>query len=190
MKSDSKPASGKHAAVQPLLKCLQERIGPKKFNAWFKHGTRICVEDGHVKVCVPNPFVANWIEGHYQGDICAAAAEQTGHARPVVVTIDSSLSQELHKRDLDSQAEIVTNATQGRARTARKPAAAPLRYRLEDFVVGTSNKLAYSAAQAVCGAKKPPFNPLFVYGPCGVGKTHLLHAVCHAVRNKNEVGVE
>jgi len=188
MNSDTKSTSGKGAAVEPLLRRLQERIGPKKFNAWFKHGARIDIEDGHVKVCVPNPFVANWIEGHYQGDISEAAKEHTGRDRPVVVTIDPSLAHELRKRDLDNQAEIVSNATQGRTRRGRKAAAAPLRHKLEDFVVGPSNKLAYSAAQAVCRGRKPPFNPLFVYGSCGVGKTHLLQGVCNAAVKARDNG--
>ena len=166
------------SAVQAILSDLHDRIGPQRFNAWFRGGVRIAVEEGHVSVAVPNPFVGNWIEAHYQSAIAAAAAEHTGRKRPVLVTVDPDLSGAQRRRQLDKQAEMVERATAGRARPRRAIQQAPLRYRLEDFVVGTSNKLAHSAAVAVVSAASPPFNPLFVHGSCGVGKTHLLQGVC------------
>ena len=164
-----------------ILSLLSERIGPQRFNAWFRHGTRVDIEDSHVKVSVPNPFVAHWIETHYQAEIARAAMENTGRKRPVVITIDSTLSGEIRKNDLDSQADMVAKATQGRTRPRKPIQVAPLRHQLKDFVVGESNKLARSAAAAVSGAATPPFNPLFIHGPCGVGKTHLLQGICNAL---------
>ena len=181
MEANTGEVRAESAEMGPILRCLHDRVGPQRFNAWFKHGTRIRVEDGHVKVSVTNPFVANWIEGHFQGDIVAAVVECTGRPHPVVVTIDPSLAQEVRRKDLDSQADIVSRATQGRTRRPRPTTATTLRHTLNDFVVGQSNKLAYSAALAVAAAKNPPFNPLFVHGSCGVGKTHLLQGVCNAV---------
>ena len=168
-------------AAQRILESLQARIGPQKFNAWFRHATRINIEDGHIKVSVPNPFVANWIESHYQSDIAASAEAQTGRHRPVLVTIDPSLTGKLRKRQLDIQADIVTRAASGRCRPRRPATPQPLRYKLKDFVVGESNKLAYSAALAVASGAEVSFNPLFVHGPCGVGKTHLLQGICDQI---------
>lgn len=162
-----------------ILATLSERIGPQRFNAWFKHGTRVDVEESLVKVSVPNPFVANWIENHYREEIVRAARDSTGKKRPVVVTIDTSLTREIRKRDLDSQADIVARATQGRTRYRPTVRAATLRYKLEDFVVGQCNRLARSAAVTVATASRPVFNPLFVHGSCGVGKTHLLQGICN-----------
>jgi chromosomal replication initiator protein len=168
------------AAVQEILAGLQERIGPQRFNAWFKHGVDISLEEGHINVAVPNPFVGNWIESHYCGMIAETAERRTGRSRAVVVTIDPALSGKLRKGQLDRQAEIVEKATTGRSRPRWQAAPAPLRYRLADFVVGESNRLAYSAAVAMVKASPVPFNPLFVHGPCGVGKTHLLQGICNA----------
>ncbi len=50
--------------TQAILTSLQERIGLQKYNAWFRHGTNVTVQNGHVQVLVPNPFVASWIENH------------------------------------------------------------------------------------------------------------------------------
>ena len=166
--------------IEAILATLQNRIGPQKYNAWFKHGTHLDLENGHLRVSVPNPFVANWIETHYRMDIAAAVEEQTGRARPVVVMVDPSLTREFRKRQLDSQADIVDKSTQGRSRP--HPATSPmmqLRHRLEDFVVGEGNKLAYSSALVVASGEKAPFNPLFIHGSCGLGKTHLLQGVCN-----------
>ncbi len=170
--------------VNDVLATLQERIGPGKFNAWFRHGTRLSLEDGRVKVSVPNPFVANWIETHYHGEIASAAAQHTGNPAAVVVTIDPSLTGELRRSHLDTQAEMVSKAARGLSRPRRPAGPVELKYTLKDFVVGTGNRLAYSAAVAVVGVDKAPFNPLFLHGPCGVGKTHLLQGICNAAARR------
>ncbi|HUU60232.1 MAG TPA: DnaA/Hda family protein, partial [Phycisphaerae bacterium] len=167
--------------IQSILTRVQQRIGPQKFNAWFRHGTRVSVADGFVRVAVPNPFVAHWIETHYQSDIQSAAGEETGAAASVVVMVDPSLNAELRKGQLDLQADMVHRAAEGRARpveAAGRPA--PLPHRLEDFVLGESNRLAYSAAAAVIRGSQTPFVHLFIHGSCGVGKTHLLQGICNA----------
>ena len=167
--------------IQSILTRVQQRIGPQKFNAWFRHGTRVSVADGFVRVAVPNPFVAHWIETHYQSDIQSAAGEETGAAASVVVMVDPSLNAELRKGQLDLQADMVHRAAEGRARPVEAAGrAAPLPHRLEDFVLGESNRLAYSAAAAVIRGGQTPFVHLFIHGSCGVGKTHLLQGICNA----------
>jgi len=178
METAAEPSCAEHAAQQ-IYQALREEIGARKYNAWFKHGTRLTIEDGHVRVAVPNPFVANWIEGHYRSDVARVAETHTGVKRPVIVTIDAALAGETKRTDLDAQADLVKKSGSERGRrpvALRKPQA--LGHKLDDFVVGKSNKLAYSAALAMAGVKAPPFNPLFVHGACGVGKTHLLQGVC------------
>jgi len=166
--------------IKDVLATLHQRIGPQKFNAWFRHGARLTFENGCVKLAVANPFVANWVEKHYQGEIAASIQARTDKSRRVLVTIDPSLAGELGKRQLDSQADLVTKTAQGRTRPRRPMQPPPLRHRLEDFVVGVSNKLAYSAAASFAGAERLTFDLLFVHGSCGVGKTHLLQGVCNA----------
>jgi chromosomal replication initiator protein len=165
--------------VDDILQALRGRIGPQKFRAWFKSGTTLSLDDSHLKVAVPSPFVANWIETHYISEIATAVEDQLGQQRTVMVTVDPELSGKLRKRTLDAQADMVTKATHGRQRKRPTFQPAPLRYSLGEFVVGKSNRLAHSAAVAVSQAGEPPFNPLFVHGPCGVGKTHLLQGICN-----------
>jgi len=175
--------------MQRCLNTLHQRIGPRKFNAWFKHGTLLSIEDERVRVAVPNPFVANWIETHYQADIATVVAEHTGRKREVVVTIDPALTltSQPRQRQLDTQADIVNKANQGRARPRQAARPGPIRYKLDDFVVGSSNKLAYSAAIALTD-NHAPFSHLFIHGPCGVGKTHLLQGICNTVAQAKQNG--
>lgn len=163
-----------------VLAAVQTRIGPRKFNAWFKHGTRVGIEDGRVKLSVPNSFVANWIDAHYHDDIAAAVADELDRECSVLVTVDPQLNVGVRKRQLDMQADIVSRTAEGRTRQAPREESRTLRHKLDTFVVGESNKLAYSAAVMISGASMPAFNPLFVHGPCGIGKTHLLQGVCNA----------
>ena len=167
---------------------LQERIGPKRYNAWFRHGTQLTVDRDLVRVAVPNPFVANWIESHYGKEIEAAAEDQTQQNCCVVVTVDPDLSGTVRQRQLDQQAAMVNREQQGATRPRPLSTASPLRHKLDDFVVGDSNKLAYSAAMAVSSGGTSPFNPLFVHGPCGVGKTHLLHGICARLAEQTVAG--
>ncbi len=165
---------------QKVLEALQARIGPRKFNAWFKHGTRVSIEEGTVKISVPNTFVANWIETHYQDEIAAAVSSDGDGDGGVLVTVDPDLNGRVRQRQLDMQADIVSRTAEGRTRPAPAQQQRTLRHKLDTFVVGDCNKLAHSAGLMMAGPSAPAFNPLFVHGPCGIGKTHLLQGVCNA----------
>jgi chromosomal replication initiator protein len=163
-----------------ILAEVRRRIGPQKYDAWFRHGTRVSLEDGHVKVGAANPFIAHWIESHFAEELAQASREATGEDRPIHVGVDPSLSGSLRRRQLDSQAKLVQRDTDGGARRKPPKRAQSLRHRLDTFVVGDCNRLAYEAARTAIEQETPPFNPLFIHGSCGVGKTHLLQGICEA----------
>ena len=180
------PVRADSAGTELLLSELRERIGPQKFNAWFRHGTQVDVDDVGVRIAVPNPFVAGWIETHYQSEIAGIVRDRLKRQLPVMISVDPRLSGQLRRNDLDSQADIVAKTTQGRTRPRRPVAGPSLKHKLEQFVVGDSNRLAYTAAVAVGRQDTSPFNPLFIHGPCGVGKTHLLQGICNAARKRTD----
>ena len=166
-----------------ILEELQGRIGPQRYNAWFKHGTRISSSDGRLNIAVPNPFVANWIEQHYQHVLEDITEAHTGARWVVTLMIEPELCSSYTKGDLDRQAELVSRVTQGRSRPrvgSRIPEPS-LKYSLDDFIVGTCNKLAYTAALATSDNDRKHFSQLFVHGSCGVGKTHLLQGICKRI---------
>ena len=173
--------------AESILVALHRRIGTQKLNAWFKHSTSLSYEDGQVKVGTANPFTAGWIESHFADDLAAAAQEVTASAATVLVSVDPALNGRIRRRQLDIQANLVARGTSGRTRRRHK-GGQKLRHKLDDFVVGASNRLAYSAAVAVAESGAAKFNPLFVHGTCGVGKTHLLQGICNAVDEANTNG--
>ncbi|MFW6145784.1 MAG: chromosomal replication initiator protein DnaA [Planctomycetota bacterium] len=172
----ARPDSGHQA----ILDTLADRLGPQRFNAWFRSTTRLDIGEEYVKLNVPNPFVASWIENHFLDEVEASVSQGLGEARPLMICVDASLSKQLRKRQLDQQASRVRRTTTGQTRGGDLPANPPLRNRLETFVVGTSNQLAYSAALLVAGGQGGDYNPLFIHGASGVGKTHLLQGICNA----------
>jgi chromosomal replication initiator protein len=168
---------------------VAELLGPQRFNVWFKNATSFALSDGYLRISAPNHFVGEWIERHFADTISAAVREVTGQECSVNYVIDANLAKGLRKKQPDRQVEFVANNPERMAREQRRaglPAAAPsLRGRLDDFVVGSSNRLAYAAA---CGVGESPgkqYNPLFIHGGCGIGKTHLLQGICNALSEKS-----
>ncbi|MHC4457774.1 MAG: chromosomal replication initiator protein DnaA [Planctomycetota bacterium] len=166
-----------------ICEALSGSIGQHKYRIWFKNSTKLTVADGYLKVGVPNLFIASWIENHFSDEIHQAVRQITGESYKITFTIDPELSGRQRRTQLDSQAQLVTNVqNQHRRRGQVQPRAKKkLKLGLDTFVVGRSNELAYNAATAVAGEQKSPFNPLFIHGGYGVGKTHLLQGICNAV---------
>lgn len=164
---------------------ISEKLGPQRYKVWIRNGTRISLADGFLKVGVPNVFTGEWIERHYAEAIAKAATEVTGRSMDVSYVIEPTLFAGLKKRQLDSQAEFVAKnpdrVARQRLRTGQATAAATLKGRLDAFVVGDSNRVAYSAACSVVENPASQFNPLFIHGGCGLGKTHLLQGICNGI---------
>ncbi len=173
--------------ISAINEALARKVGPQKYRIWFKNSTKMTLANGYLKVGVPNLFIASWIENHFSNQIGQAVREVDGSRPKITFTIDPELSGSLRRNQLDSQAQLVDKA-QNRLNIQRnKTKSSPtkkLHFSLDSFVVGTSNQLAYNAAKAVVEEKHCPFNPLFIHGGYGVGKTHLLQGICNAVCSK------
>ncbi len=172
--------------VRQLEELIAERVGPQRYKVWFKNATRFSFADGFVEVAVPNQFIGGWIENHFSNTIRRAAQEVAGTPMEVAFGIDAELAKSLRKKQPDSQVDYVANNPERVARYHKRRGTPPpgpeLRGRFDDFVVGDSNRLAYSTALAVARQPATQFNPLFIHGACGLGKTHLLHAICNHLK--------
>ena len=173
--------------INAINEALAEKVGSQKYRIWFKNSTKMTLTAGYLKVGVPNLFMANWIENHFSNEITQAVRKVTGSRPKITFTIDSELSGNVRRTQLDSKT-LLSDRRQDhlnkRAYKAKQASAGKLHFSLNTFVVGTSNQLAYNAAKAVVEEKHCPFNPLFVHGGYGVGKTHLLQGICNAVCSK------
>ncbi len=171
--------------VSAVSNAIAERIGQQKFRVWFKNSIRLTISDDYIKVGVPNLFIGGWIEDHFSNDIDKAVQLATGKSKKIVFAIDPELAGQQRRTQLDSQARFVERAHNTSTRSRIKPRPAeqkPLKLSLDTFVVGPSNQLAYNAAKTIVTEQNSPFNPLFVHGGYGLGKTHLLQGICNAVR--------
>ena len=182
--------SGSASVEEAINEALAAKVGQQKFRIWFKNSTKLTLAGGYLKVGVPNPFIASWIENHFLNEISQAVRVVTGTDAKVTFTIDPELSGRQGRAQLDSQVSAVATDQKLRNRSRfhsdqrtkmQHPSAKRLKFSLDTFVVGSSNELAYNAAKAVVNEQQSPFNPLFIHGGYGVGKTHLLQGICNAV---------
>jgi len=181
------PTTG--SQVGAINDALAARIGQQKYRIWFKNSTKFTFAGGYLKVGVPNLFIASWIENHFLNEVTAAVREVTGQEAKISMSIDTELSGHQRRSQLDSQARFVEKARNRtrlrRDRRGKTPTASKkLKLSFDTFVVGHSNELAYNAARVVVEEEKSPFNPLFIHGGYGVGKTHLLQGICNAIATK------
>ena len=174
--------------LEELHDILADRIGPQKYKVWFTTLARVELTDSTVAVTVPNNFVSNWIKSHYGDLILQIANKVVGHPCRLKMSI----------ADLPEKSRAATNTPTKSDVSAQlnekpQPRAKPvrdrkdyLRFSLDEFVVGPSNQLAFSMAQSVVQQERVLFNPLFIHGSCGLGKTHLLQSVCNGVGNSRQ----
>ncbi len=178
-----------------IEKALSEKVGQKKFRIWFKNSTKMTLAGGYLKIGVPNLFIASWIENHFLNEITQVVRAVTGAEVKITFSIDPELSGHQRRTQLGSQAKLVTRSParlsspksildSRRVSRSRPRASGRLKLSLDTFVVGSSNELAYNAAKVVVSEQHSPFNPLFIHGGYGVGKTHLLQGICNAVCKK------
>lgn len=169
--------------VERISDAIAQKVGQQRYKIWFKNATRMVIADGYVKIGVPNLFIGGWIENHFSRHINEAIEEITKTPMKVIFTIDPELFGSQRRRQLDSQAELVSRSAEPtpRQRPADNTPPQHLRFQLDKFVVGPSNQLAFNAARAVVAEPRTHFNPLFIHGGCGLGKTHLLQGICNAI---------
>jgi chromosomal replication initiator protein len=150
---------------------LKGALNEATFGSWFGSAEGIGLSDDAFTLSVPNDFTREWIEGHFLGLIRAAVKDATGHERRIQLSVSDEVAP----------AEVVDGiAVEPPSHRAPEPAASgsmSLKYTFDLFVIGSSNRFAHAAALAVAEAPAQAYNPLFIYGGTGLGKTHLLQAV-------------
>jgi chromosomal replication initiator protein len=169
--------------ISTINKVLTEKIGLQKFRIWFENSTRFSLVDDYLKVGVPNLFIAGWIEKHFLQELIDSVRAATGGSQRIMFTVDPELSGQQRKskqQTCEFKKEWLHRAKGTNRRTVSKKRK-KLKLNFSTFVVGRSNELAFNAARAVVTEEKSPFNPLFIHGGYGVGKTHLLQGICNEV---------
>ncbi|QDU70180.1 DnaA ATPase domain-containing protein [Mucisphaera calidilacus] len=168
---------------------LADQIGSRKYTMWFD-GTAHLDFDAEVqalRLTVPNDFAANWINQNFRGALTRAVERAVGGPARVEIAIDpkefriAASAQALAVQPAAAAPQAAA-ASAALAHGVNAGSRCPLlRHRLERFVVGPSNELAYTAALRLAEGDSHPYGPLFIHGGCGLGKTHLLQGICRRV---------
>ncbi len=164
---------------------LRGALNDTTYGTWFGEAQGLELAEDRFVLAVPNDFTRDWIEGHFLGLIGAAIRDVTGRERPIQLRVSSpgALPEPLPHLDdaespgLDAAARAVERIQPSRPESGGFNS----KYTFDSFVIGSSNRFAHAAALAVAEAPAQAYNPLFIYGSTGLGKTHLLQAVAQYV---------
>src|SRR5678815_3687338 len=158
-----------------VLTRIETKVNRHSFYTWFKPTVFIAERDNGIRVRVPNVLFRDWLTKHYSVVIDEALAEVERAGAHVEFATDDA-----------PEAPVVADPPSSEAETEIDEAADDLgilspRYSFDTFIVGPSNQFAHAASRAVAEAPSRSYNPLFIYGGVGLGKTHLMHAIGHYV---------
>ncbi|MBX2866184.1 MAG: chromosomal replication initiator protein DnaA [Leptolyngbyaceae cyanobacterium MAG.088] len=163
-----------------VLKKLQDQLSGPTFETWIKPTRLQTLADNTLTISTPNPFARNWVQKHYIQVISDVAQELLGQDINVVVTVNTSTTND----DVNQSGEAVPwPPPQAIERPSNNGKSSPLDLNpkavFSRFVVGSNNRMAHAAALAVAESPGREFNPLFLCGGVGLGKTHLMQSIGH-----------
>lgn len=184
--------SSGHAEWHRVKLRLKHEFGESAYKSWVNPIEFGGVNDGAVNLKVSTRFMRDWVMTHYADRIRALWASENPDVRRVLVDVDSPSEAKAAGPDAETQPSqpppkppvLEANTTASGGDVFADSLSAPLdaRYTFDNFVVGKPNEFAYAAAQRVADSDHVSFNPLFLYGGVGLGKTHLMHAIAWQIR--------
>lgn len=157
---------------------VEKQVSKPSFETWLKTTRPVALNNHTLIVSVPNDFTKDWLESHYSRLITKALSEVSGEPYRVHF-VTPRLNQEEEETAVPEMVSVPRNnhTAEGLMQTSwLNP-----KYTFDTFVIGDSNRFAHAAALAVAEAPARAYNPLFIYGGVGLGKTHLMHAIGHFV---------
>ena len=164
------------------LQELEVTLSQANFTTWFRDTFISSVSEEEVTVGVPSNFTKEWLENKYKTEIFEALKKSITSLKKIEFVIISKKEMGGREEALSQKTipePMVVEIKEGGERTVSRD------HTFKNYIVGESNKLAHAASIAV--AKKPgtAYNPLFLYGGVGLGKTHLMHAICNEIERRN-----
>ena len=156
-----------------VLNALEQHVPKEQIDEWLKPTEIFSEKENHLRIIAPNDLYIDWIQENYLEEIYLVLRDQnfSNYRVSFLTKEDSDALEPVQKVVKPKNGEAVRN----------KSLKFNPKYRFDSFVVGTSNQFAHAAARAVAETPSSTYNPLFIYGRSGLGKTHLLHAIGQAL---------
>jgi chromosomal replication initiator protein len=187
---------------QAVLGELELTLSKANFTTWFKNTYISSCDNGEATISVPNTFTRAWLEKKYNESILKSLRQSSGGiVKSIKYEVDSrpqtrsglpetfpiqNISAPNPSASSSVQADVAVLTQDAVSKNAQPVGKMTARYTFENFIVGKGNELAHAAAAAVADNPGIKYNPLFVYGGVGLGKTHLVQAIGHEVQKRNK----
>ena len=165
---------------------LQVSLSPANFETWLRDTYLVDVDDQRFRIAVPNGFAKDWLETRYRSLISQTLARVVGYSVQVEFVVPGRDRGRRRRPPPIEQQPVRVEPTRVGAPEGAAAGATYLnpRYTFANFIVGSANRLAHAASLSVAERPGHAYNPLFLYGGVGLGKTHLMHAIGNAVAAK------
>jgi len=161
------------------LNIIKEKISKPSFETWLKNTTAERFSQDTLTIGVPNDFARDWLEGHYKNLITDALYELTGTKLKIKLVIPDAIDSQNKQKNFKQPTHRASTNYE------HSPMMLNPKYTFDSFVIGAGNRFAHAASLAVAEAPARSYNPLFIYGGVGLGKTHLMHAIGHYIQEHN-----
>jgi chromosomal replication initiator protein len=162
------------------VRSVEERVKPTHREQWLRPITCLGFEGSQIRLRAPNRYHKEWFEDHYLPAILSNLESRTNTTYSVLFEVGEEETTKVASRQVVDTPSAVVAST-----PTAKPKGLYTRYEFDNFVVGNTNQFAHAAARMVADAPASKYNPLFLFGGVGLGKTHLLHAVGHEIHRQH-----
>lgn len=161
---------------------LAQELSEQSYKTWFLPITCMRVTETSIVLAVPDNYFGLWIKGHYEGLLNSAITAVLGAPREVIYHVREISQAPQNQPSVKMPASGSTSPYE-----ASPPSVGGLNrnYTFDQFVIGPGNRFAHAAALAVCEAPAKNYNPLFIYGPVGLGKTHLMQSIAQEISRRH-----
>ncbi|WP_106769578.1 chromosomal replication initiator protein DnaA [Paenibacillus sp. Marseille-P3787] len=162
---------------QQILSVIQTKLSKPSFDTWFKATKALTLNDHSVVISAPTTFAVEWLESRYTKLVSSTVYEVLGKQVDVRFVIEETKPADPAPQQPSQPQQVSSDEIQSHMLNSK--------YTFDTFVIGSGNRFAHAASLAVAEAPAKAYNPLFLYGGVGLGKTHLMHAIGHYILEHN-----